>query len=70
MSACRSCKQPILWGKTVNGKAMPIDPEPVAGGNVELVDGRANVVTPEPDVARYVSHFTTCYAADNWRGGA
>lgn len=33
---CRSCKAPILWVHTTTGSIMPLDPEPVAGGNVAL----------------------------------
>lgn len=29
METCRSCGAEIVWGRTNNGKAMPIDPEPV-----------------------------------------
>jgi hypothetical protein len=51
---------------------MPIDAEPVAGGNVELeeVDAvvtLAHYVEPEPDVERYISHFATCPQAKDWR---
>jgi hypothetical protein len=33
---CRSCKAPILWSRTMNGKSIPLDYEPNADGNVVL----------------------------------
>lgn len=63
------CGAPILWAKTTAGNAVPLDPDPVDGGNLELVGdwsaGRqsgviASYVQAEPGVARYVSHFATC----------
>jgi len=33
---CRSCKAPILWALTETGKRMPVDAEPVEGGNILL----------------------------------
>lgn len=68
---CRSCDAPILWGATAKGRRIPLDPEPVAGGNLEL----ERLVTPiasvlrvryvakediHPDIARHVTHFATC----------
>jgi len=69
MSTCRSCNAPILWARSAKGKRrpMPLDPEPVPGGNVELVDGEAWVVKPDPNVPRYVSHFATCPNAGQHR---
>lgn len=79
---CRSCGAPIIWAQTVNGKAMPIDAEPVPDGNVLLtgrrVETRRGTLAPEcrvegdtpmfPDGAdRYMSHFATCPQADQWR---
>lgn len=34
---CSSCHASIWWGLTVNGKHMPLDPQPVESGNV-IVD--------------------------------
>lgn len=31
---CRSCLKQVLWVKTVNGKPMPLDPEPRPDGNI------------------------------------
>lgn len=70
-SACKSCGEPIRWATTVRRKAMPLDPEPVEQGNVDLqwIDAEeiAIVLGPlEAEAARgagrelYVSHFATC----------
>lgn len=78
MSACRSCSRPITWAtNTKTGKPMPIDPEPVVGGNVVLtgegphqaeVVGKAEVERRRGLGLRlHVSHFTTCPQAGDWR---
>jgi hypothetical protein len=67
---CVTCRAPIRWAFTVNGKPMPLDPDPVAGGNVALDDtGRATVVPADRRAGPlYVAHFTTCpYAAEHRR---
>jgi hypothetical protein len=69
MSACSSCKQRIIWAKTASGKAIPLNPDPQPGGNLELKDGVARVVQPHPAVKLYVSHFATCAQADAHRKG-
>lgn len=73
MSDCRSCGAAVRWVETAAGKRMPLDPEPVDGGNVELrqvmLDRQRHtiaVVHPVGQPAldeqgpRYVSHFATC----------
>lgn len=62
MSRCRSCGAEILWSKTTNNKNIPIDLEPVLGGNITIEANGvlALVHKPEPDIKRYVSHFKTC----------
>ncbi len=68
-SVCRSCGRPILWAETTNGKAAPIDPDPVPNGVIVLVqpsDPReppvASVVkhAGSTSLPRYNSHFATC----------
>ncbi|MFD3431133.1 hypothetical protein [Nocardia fluminea] len=72
-SRCRSCSAPIAWRRTAEGKRIPLDPEPVAGGNLMIAgNGTALVVGPTASPAinsdiRYVSHFATCPNADSWR---
>lgn len=71
---CKSCRAPILWYHTVNGERMPIDAEPVAGGNVRIIDGTAHVIgctidlfDATDDGIRYVPHFATCPDAKEWK---
>ncbi len=79
-SRCRACNAPMVWGVTESGAKMPVDPEPVEGGNV-IVLSDAGLAGPlvkvlgeptlldglaEPTV-RYVSHFATCPNAEEFR---
>lgn len=62
---CATCGAPVLWVRMASGRWSPLDPEPVDGGNVELLDGgRVRVVHAEPGVARYRSHFASCPHAE------
>lgn len=76
IAQCRSCRRPITWAITRNGKRMPMDAVPVDDGDwrIELVDGERRIVRivpggPEldPGVERYSSHFVTCPNADEHR---
>lgn len=73
MSKCRACPAPVWWVKTeASGKPMPLDPHPVADGNVIVVSApgvRTPIVRvlkkgedPPAEILRYVSHFATCPA--------
>jgi len=76
---CRSCKAPIIWATTTNGKRMTINAAPVDAGNIRLVYRRgdntpiAHVVAKAErvnygtDQAWYTSHFASCPDADTWR---
>lgn len=75
---CTSCGRPILWAiSAVTGTRMPIDPDPVIGGNIRLDDAhppKARIVgaaidlfDPTDDGTRHVSHFATCPCADQHR---
>ena len=39
---CASCKAPVLWVLTENGKRMPVDSEPVTHGNLVLSHRRVS----------------------------
>lgn len=74
ITTCRGskCSAQIRWVRTTAGELMPIDAEPVLGGNVELIDdGTTAVVHGQPDLfadtPRYVSHFATCPNAKEFR---
>ncbi|MBQ7556888.1 MAG: hypothetical protein IJT00_02380 [Lachnospiraceae bacterium] len=76
---CRGCGRPIGFIRTVKGKTMPVDPEPVCflpdvtkSRKYVLLDGK--VVTGadcgednEGAWIGYVSHFETCPDADRFR---
>ncbi len=71
---CRSCNAAILWVETVNGRKMPLDPEPVADGNMVVEpDGRMRTVKKADanaipfETPRYKSHFATCKFAASHR---
>lgn len=79
---CRSCEAPIFWVFTENGRRMPIDADPVAEGNVVLVQegsGRRAIVLGPPELfesddlrelrqrTKYMPHHATCPHADEWR---
>lgn len=58
---CRTCKAPIYWVTTENGKRMPLD----RGRQVRVVfvDGRWKAV------GAYTSHFSSCKDRDVFRKG-
>ena len=74
---CRSCGAPVLWVPSATSRATVIlDAEPVEGGNVILLDGKARVIptdlfeeslTGPLPAERYLSHFATCPQASKHR---
>ena len=61
MSKCRSCGAAIIWCKTANGKAMPVDAEPVKDGNLCVTNGVAHAPTEADGFGpRFKSHFGEC----------
>lgn len=74
MAACRSCGAPVVWVLTEGGNRMPVDPDPVEGGNIVLTRENESDGTPlaayakaDPGVMRHVSHFATCPSAAQHR---
>lgn len=77
---CRWCGAPIRFIRTVRGKTMPVDAEPVpyvfdANGPNYYLDEEGHLIHGSPlqegeneetDLG-YVSHFATCPAADQAR---
>lgn len=64
-SPCRGCGRPVIWAITENGKRMPVDPDPVPGGNVELVQvsDRTHAIvrtTPSKFAGLRMPHHATC----------
>lgn len=66
MSRCNGCGEPIEWATTPRNTKIPLNVEPVAGGNVDLRAGIAFVVKPEPAVSRRQAHFVTCTKRDDF----
>jgi hypothetical protein len=75
---CRSCRAAIIWAHTTNGKHIPVDAQPAAGGNIRLIVGQhgvtAHVVGPVIDLfdqddtgERHLPHHATCVDASEWR---
>jgi hypothetical protein len=72
---CRSCHAPITWAVTGKGRRMPLDPQPVAEGNIRLepIPGRSTplaIVMGKGEATTrsgYVSHFATCPNAKRHR---
>jgi hypothetical protein len=80
MSTCRTCGEPVIWARTEEGKAIPLDVEPLSASNCDpkslvfLFDPdddwpvtAAKAGNLRPSTVVYVSHFSTCPDADTWR---
>jgi len=68
MSTCRTCGATIVWSRTENNKNIPLNPEPVEGGNIILECNGALARVVKPDGARrYISHYATCPQAAQHR---
>lgn len=72
-ASCASCAAPVIWCVTRNGRRIPVDPKPVALGNLVLggdpeVPTALVVERDDPRMPRYESHFVTCEQAVKWRG--
>src|SRR5262249_32753519 len=70
-SRCKGCGAEILWCRTASGKVMPLDPDPVEGGNVALDPGQGLARVLRQGEAwhglRYRSHFASCSASASFR---
>lgn len=70
MSTCKTCGAPITWATTPQGKAIPLDPEPRADGNILVINGTAHYASSDALRAmtpRHVAHFVTCPNANGHR---
>lgn len=74
-SPCRSCGAPMIWLRSAStGNLMCLDAEPVADGNIVILDGKAVVRKGDlfeeniaADAPRYKSHHATCPDAAKYR---
>ncbi len=64
-SNCRSCNAPIVWTRSVGGKAMPLDAKPAKGLVIDTTFGGDMPGARVVDV--YTSHFSTCPQAAQHR---
>lgn len=73
---CRSCGAAIVWAVLPSGKAVPLDAQPVVGGNVAAyrdhtgtLQARVLKAGEEPAAVEHrgVSHFATCPNAHEHR---
>lgn len=73
---CDSCGAKVIWSVTVRARNMPVDADPIKGGNVQLehrgagVTPLARVLTPAQQFGRtnlHRSHFVSCPQAASWR---
>lgn len=71
---CKSCGAATRWARTANKRLMPLNPEPIAGGNIRLdEDGSCEVLsgdalkTHRGEMPLYTSHFATCPGASSHR---
>lgn len=80
MSTCRSCGAKIHWIELESGKKMPCDPELITTDEAEPGDVLVTVTGKTIKIPKtdelfslqhteegYVSHFSTCPQADEWR---
>ena len=81
LTKCKGCGKEIGFIKTLNGKSIPVDPEPISflpedeyekfvmmDGTVKrggVVEGESS--SEEPLQIGYRSHFSTCPMADSFR---
>jgi hypothetical protein len=66
VSTCRGCGKPIVWGETIEGPKIPLDPRaPVYILSPRRPDG---TVVIKRTANALVSHFVTCSAADQFSG--
>lgn len=69
VSKCRACDESIVWCETAAGKRMPVDIEPVEGGNLQLTPRGPRpplvvvVSDRRPGQKLHVSHFASCKKA-------
>jgi hypothetical protein len=72
-SLCKGCGSEMAWATTTSGASVPLDPAPVADGNLVFVGKVVRYLhkgerVPE-GMPRYRSHFSTCPEAGRFRRG-
>ncbi|TAL43983.1 MAG: hypothetical protein EPN91_05300 [Salinibacterium sp.] len=67
MATCKGCGAPILWAKSPNGKAMPLDEAETTIAEVALESGFNDKLHVTWIVRGHVPHHITCPKADQFR---
>lgn len=78
MSACATCRAPIVWAYTPSGKRIPLDAEHTDDGLRPVTSPQGNLVATGEEIlgavvvrveqgGRFVSHFATCPDAGQHR---
>lgn len=70
LGECRDCHGPVAWGRLPTGRAMPLHPGPLPGGNVAVMRDAADrlvarvLTSTGPPAQRYeqttVHHAAVC----------
>ncbi len=74
-AVCDSCGAPIVWGRTIAGRWMPVDAKPCPEGCVfQLASGRWRVLTEdeqrrgrESGAELWMPHWSSCPSAEAHR---
>lgn len=76
-ATCKHCDQRVLWCELPDGKRLPIDPAPVAAGDLKLTPThpdapmRVEKISGKHTGPRYKAHTDTCpkqeRKASTWR---
>ena len=77
MPVCKGCGAEILWATTINGKKIPLDPEPDPLRGAVFYDGVQAIVlraaARKEALAEgeplYTAHWSTCARAAHYRKG-
>lgn len=64
---CKGCGRPMVWGKTIDGKRIPLDPKPPVY-SIEVQDDGSVKCAKTPHHMFMVSHFATCPKANDFSG--
>lgn len=67
-ATCRGCGRKILWARTEDGKAIPLDAvAPVYEAHEAESAERGDTLIARRATTSYVSHFVTCPKRDEFR---
>jgi len=72
LAECGTCGAPMRWERTVRGKPIPLDPQPVPGAHLFITVPSGRVADDRsqeahPGAERFTTHFATCPDAHKHR---